>query len=76
MCGGKIDMKVLRCNMGTGVKLTARPKPEARIVSTSWVNWKKGDFRVAGNPGPPRRASEALGVSDLDEFLKGTECGA
>lgn len=76
ICGGKIDMKVLRCNLGTGLKLTARPKPETRIVSTSWVNWKKGDFAVAGSHGIPRRASGTLGVSDLDEFLKGTECAA
>jgi hypothetical protein len=75
ICGGKIDMKVLRCSLGTGLKLTARPKPETRIVSTSWVNWKKGDFAVAGSPGVARRGSGTLGVSDLDQFLRG-ECGA
>ncbi|EMD59327.1 hypothetical protein GGP41_009196 [Bipolaris sorokiniana] len=76
ICGGKIDMKVLRCNLGTGLKLTARPKPWSRIVSTSWVNWKKGDFMVEGSPNAARRASGSLSVSDLDQFLRGVQCGA
>jgi hypothetical protein len=75
MCGGKIDMKVLRGSLGTGLKLTAIPKPDTRIVSTSWVNWKKGDVvRSAGaGAGTVRRAGGRLGVSDLDAFLTGEE---
>ncbi|EOA88460.1 hypothetical protein ACJQWK_01752 [Exserohilum turcicum] len=73
ICGGKIDMKVLRCNLGTGLRLTARPKPETRIVSTSWVNWKKGDFMAADSLGTGRRTVGTLGVSDLDGFLMGDE---
>ncbi|KAH7554850.1 hypothetical protein BM1_07511 [Bipolaris maydis] len=76
ICGGKIDMKVLRCNLGTGLKLTARPKPWSRIVSTSWVNWRKGDFMVEGSPNAARRASGPLSVNDLDQFLRGVQCGA
>ncbi|RAR08874.1 hypothetical protein DDE83_005791 [Stemphylium lycopersici] len=76
ICGGKIDMKVLRCNLGTGLRLTARPKPETRIVSTSWVNWKKADFVAAGTLGSTRRAAGRLGLGDLDRFLMGDECGA
>ncbi|EUC40206.1 hypothetical protein COCMIDRAFT_109427 [Bipolaris oryzae ATCC 44560] len=69
ICGGKIDMKVLRCNLGTGLKLTARPKPWSRIVSTSWVNWKRGDLPAEGGPNVARRASGSLSVLDLDDFL-------
>ena len=69
-------MKVLRCNLGTGLRLTARPKPETRIVSTSWVNWKKADFAAAGTLGGTRRAAGRLGLGDLDGFLMGDECGA
>ncbi|KAI4693869.1 uncharacterized protein J4E84_002445 [Alternaria hordeiaustralica] len=71
--GGKIDMKVLRGSLGTGLRLTARPKPETRIVSTSWVNWKKGDVAARGAAGMVRRAGGRLGVSDLDAFLMGEE---
>ncbi|EUC38549.1 hypothetical protein COCCADRAFT_32472 [Bipolaris zeicola 26-R-13] len=76
ICGGKIDMKVLRCNLGTGLKLTARPKPWSRIVSTSWVNWKKGDNLAQGSPNTARRASGSLSVVDLDGFLTGIPDGA
>jgi hypothetical protein len=69
--GGKIDMKVMRGSLGTGIRLTARPKPETRIVSTSWVNWKKGDVVVRG-PATVRRGS-GLGVCDLDAFVMGEE---
>jgi hypothetical protein len=71
--GGKIDMKVLRGSLGTGIRLTARPKPETRIVSTSWVNWKKGDVVARVGAGNVRRAGGRLGVSDLDAFLMGEE---
>jgi len=66
-------MKVLRGSLGTGLRLTARPKPETRIVSTSWVNWKKGDVAARGAAGTVRRAGGRLGVSDLDAFLMGEE---
>jgi hypothetical protein len=66
-------MRVMRGSLGTGLKLTARPKPETRIVSTSWVNWKNGDVGGRVGAGSVRRASGRLGVSDLDAFLMGEE---
>jgi hypothetical protein len=66
-------MKVLRGSLGTGIRLTARPKPETRIVSTSWVNWKKGDVVARVGAENVRRAGGRLGVSDLDAFLMGEE---
>ncbi|KAG9195523.1 hypothetical protein G6011_00644 [Alternaria panax] len=73
ICGGKISMKVMRGSLGTGLVLTARPKPETRIVSTSWVNWKKGDIVGRGGAMNIRRVGGRLGVSDLDAFLMGGE---
>lgn len=61
ICGGKIDMKIKRSALGTGMCLTARPHPEARVVSTSWENWR-------GGAGRRRRELEGL---DLDRFLVG-----
>ncbi|RMZ67117.1 hypothetical protein GMOD_00000996 [Pyrenophora seminiperda CCB06] len=72
--GGKIDMKVLRGSLGTGLRLTARPKPDMRIVSTSWVNWKKGLVPV-GTRGNIQREGK-LGTADLDAFLVGEMNGA
>jgi hypothetical protein len=66
-------MKVMRGSLGTGLKLTARPKPDTRIVSTSWVSWKNGDVGRRVGAGPVRRAGGRLGVSDLDAFLMGEE---
>jgi len=62
ICGGKIDMKVKRGALGTGMCLTATPNPEGRVISTSWENWR-------GNA--VRRGRASLGVGDLDVFLKG-----
>ncbi|CAE7196468.1 hypothetical protein CFE70_007805 [Pyrenophora teres f. teres 0-1] len=74
MSGGKIDMKVLRGALGTGLRLTARPKRDTRIVSTSWVNWKKG-LVPRGRRGN-NWVEGKLGTEDLDTFLVGDWNGA
>ncbi|KAF1918137.1 hypothetical protein BDU57DRAFT_188263 [Ampelomyces quisqualis] len=61
VCGGKIDMQVMRGDAGTGLILSARPKPDGRIVSTSWENWRREGVRGRG-----------LGVRELDGFLVGS----
>jgi hypothetical protein len=68
ICGGKINMQVKRGNLGTGLRLTASPKPDARVISTSWENWKAGGsvrngVRVWGGARPC--------IADLDDFLTG-----
>jgi len=72
--GGKIDMKVLRGSLGTGLRLTARPKPDMRIVSTSWVNWKKGLVPIG--PRGNVQMEGKLGTADLDAFLLGETSGS
>ena len=67
-------MKVLRGSLGTGLRLTARPKPDMRIVSTSWVNWKKGLVPVGTRSNMQREGK--LGTEDLDAFLIGEMNGA
>jgi hypothetical protein len=69
ICGGQIDMQVKRGSLATGMTLTAKPKPDARIVSTTWDNWRPGMMAVAG--GTRRRGR--MEVADLDQFL--TEIG-
>lgn len=63
VCGGKFDMKVLRSEPGVGLWTTVKPKPEARVVSTSWENWR-------GRPSAQGRASGRVGVRELEAFLK------
>lgn len=60
MCGGKIDMTAKRGQPGTGMAMIVRPQPEARLVRTSWENW-----RTSG----PRRS--ILNAGDYDQFLFG-----
>lgn len=64
ICGGKIDMKVKRGDFGTGLCLTARARPDSRIVSTSWENW-----RIGPQGGNISRRSSRMDVGDLDAFL-------
>lgn len=72
ICGGKIDMQVKRGAAATGVCLTARPKPESRIVSTSWEHWRLGNREGASTLAGRRRSAAAGGsVNDLDGFLRG-----
>jgi hypothetical protein len=66
VCGGKIDMRIKRSALATGLTLTALPHPEARSVSTSWENWQSET--TVGAIGI-RRSGRRIGVSDLDEFL-------
>lgn len=67
ICGGKIDMQVKRGGLATGLCLTAKPKPESRVVSTSWENWRSGG---RGRGGPAARVVPGrTGVEDLDGFL-------
>ncbi|KAF1937234.1 hypothetical protein EJ02DRAFT_469845 [Clathrospora elynae] len=70
ICGGNIDMQVKRGSLATGLLLTARPKPEARVVSTSWENWKAG---TTVRNGPVRRPMGQMSVGDLDSFLTGEQ---
>lgn len=63
VCGGKIDMKVKRGDIGTGLLLTARARPDSRIVSTSWENW------TARNGDNYFRRGSRMGLGDLDAFL-------
>ncbi|CAO2648410.1 Nn.00g076770.m01.CDS01 [Neocucurbitaria sp. VM-36] len=68
ICGGKIDMKVKRASLGTGLYLTARPNPEERIVSTSWENWRmprRARFRGMD------RLSSSVDAKDFDAVLQG-----
>lgn len=71
VCGGKIDMQVKRGSLGTGLCLTARPKPESRIVSTSWENWRTGGVNGTVVPARPaaRRPTGRMEIADLDGFL-------
>jgi hypothetical protein len=62
VCGGKIDMKCKRGALGTGLSLSAQPKLDGRVVSTSWENW-----RVGNAVGVTRRSR--MDVGDLDAFL-------
>ncbi|KAH7411608.1 hypothetical protein DE146DRAFT_243003 [Phaeosphaeria sp. MPI-PUGE-AT-0046c] len=59
VCGGKFDMRVQRSDPGVGLYTTVRPKPDGRIVSTSWENWR------AEQAGRGR-----VGISELDAFLR------
>ncbi|EAT91222.1 hypothetical protein HBI56_017400 [Parastagonospora nodorum] len=63
VCGGKIAMKVKRGDIGTGLLLTARARPDSRIVSTSWENWT-----ARNGENYPRRGSR-MDLGDLDAFL-------
>ncbi|KAF1844744.1 uncharacterized protein K460DRAFT_365701 [Cucurbitaria berberidis CBS 394.84] len=63
--GGKIDMQVKRGNLGTGLCVTARHKPEGRVISTSWENWRPA------TPVGMRRPLNRMSVKDLDAFLVG-----
>jgi hypothetical protein len=64
ICGGKIDMRVKRGDFGTGLYLTAQAKPNSRIVSTSWENW-----RIGPQQGSIMRRSSRMEVEELDAFL-------
>ncbi|KAF1829418.1 hypothetical protein BDW02DRAFT_165832 [Decorospora gaudefroyi] len=68
ICGGNIDMKVKRGDLGTGMRLEARPKPDARVVSTSWETWK-----ARNRTGSRARTGGRMGVADMDHFLSGEE---
>ncbi|OAL01564.1 hypothetical protein IQ06DRAFT_292432 [Phaeosphaeriaceae sp. SRC1lsM3a] len=59
VCGGKFDMRVLRSDPGVGLYTTVTPKPDGRIVSTSWENWRTA-----------QRGRSRLGVGELDAFLR------
>jgi hypothetical protein len=65
ICGGKIDMKVKRSGLATGLYMTARPRPDSRIVSTSWEQWRHTPTHNA------RRTRMEL--ADLDGFLVAEE---
>lgn len=52
-------MRVKRGDSGTGLVLSARAKPDGRVVSTSWENW--------------RGRGRGLGVGELDGFLVGED---
>jgi hypothetical protein len=65
ICGGKIDMKVKRSALATGLCMTARPRPDSRIVSTSWEQWRNTPTLNA------RRTRMEL--ADLDAFLTAEE---
>jgi len=60
-------MQVKRGSLGTGLYLTAKPKPESRVVSTSWENWRTGG--PGGAEGSVRRGVGKMEVRDLDRFL-------
>jgi hypothetical protein len=62
VCGGKIDMKVKRAGLATGLCVTVRPRPDSRIVSTSWENW-----RLQSQMGTRRGSS--VECEGLDAFL-------
>jgi hypothetical protein len=66
VCGGKIDMKVKRGDLGTGLLLTARARPDSRIVSTSWENWTGRGGSQGGNI---LRRNIRMDIADLDAFL-------
>jgi hypothetical protein len=68
VCGGKIDMRVKRGALATGLTMTALPQPQARCVSTCWESWQ-GDPRVGATG--IRRRERKMGVVELDEFLVG-----
>ncbi len=61
-------MQVKRGNLGTGLCLTARPNPDARVVSTSWENWW---VSVPARNGGTRRVLGRMAFKDLDQFLTG-----
>jgi hypothetical protein len=61
ICGGKIDMKVKRSGLATGLCMTARPRPDSRIVSTSWEQWR--------NTPVPHARRNRMELVDLDAFL-------
>lgn len=67
ICGGKIDMKVKRGSLGTGMSIIATPRPDGRVISTSWENWR-GDTL--------RRGRNGMEVGFLDRFLVGEGEGA
>ncbi|KAL5121430.1 hypothetical protein ACEQ8H_000501 [Pleosporales sp. CAS-2024a] len=69
VCGGKIDMKVKRGDMGTGLLLTARARPDSRIVSTSWENWTGRSGQQGQQGGNVFRRTNRMDVRDLDAFL-------
>ncbi|KAL6708339.1 hypothetical protein ACN47E_003263 [Coniothyrium glycines] len=66
ICGGKINMQVMQTNLATGIHLTAQPKPEGRIVSTSWKTWG----RISHRPQRYQRPN-TMCLKDLDKFLQG-----
>lgn len=65
-------MQVVRGGLATGVRLTACPRPESRIVSTSWQNWRREEMgRPLQGPGRGSRRDSrgSLNAGDLDRFL-------
>ncbi|KAF2826301.1 hypothetical protein CC86DRAFT_446097 [Ophiobolus disseminans] len=63
MCGGKVEMRIKRGASGTGMLYCAKPNPEARVVTTSWENWRGGRGR--------RGRGMGLEGRDWDGFLVG-----
>lgn len=45
MCGGKIDMKILRGGLGNGVVLNVEPMVEKRLLTTVWRRFQGGRSR-------------------------------